>query len=146
MVHEQDMLSSLRSIKRSTLRHYAARFPQAASSLDDWERLVAAGAWQNLVETRRMFSHADQTDYLDLLSDLYEKWEGAQFPISRASGAKLLQQVLAERNEGGAHLARLLGVDPSLAYRLLRGERQLTAVQIRKVADAYGIDPVALLP
>lgn len=114
--------------------------------MDDWERLVAAGAWQNLVETRRMFSHADQTDYLDLLSDLYEKWEGAQFPISRASGAKLLQQVLAERNEGGAHLARLLGVDPSLAYRLLRGERQLTAVQIRKVADAYGIDPVALLP
>ena len=45
-----------------------------------------------------------------------------------------------------AQLAKLLGVDVSLAYRILRGERQLTAVQIRKAADAYGLDPVALLP
>ena len=50
----------LRLIKRSTLRHYAARFPKAASSLEDWARLVTAGAWHNLVETRRMFPHADQ--------------------------------------------------------------------------------------
>ncbi len=90
--------------------------------------------------------NVEQTDYLDLLSDLYEKWENAQFPVSQAAGAELLRLVLAERDEGGADLAELLGIDPSLAYRLLRGERQLTATQIRKVADAYGIDPVALLP
>ncbi len=90
--------------------------------------------------------NAEQADYLDLLSDLYEKWESAQFPLSRATGSELVRLVLEERNEGGADLAKLLGVDASLAYRLLRGERQLTAAQIRKVADAYGIDPVALLP
>jgi len=90
--------------------------------------------------------NAEQADYLDLLSDLYERWERAQFPIDRATGAELLRLVLAERNEGGADLAKLLGIDASLAYRLLRGERQLTATQIRKVADTYGIDPVALLP
>jgi HTH-type transcriptional regulator/antitoxin HigA len=90
--------------------------------------------------------NAEQADYLDLLSDLYEKWEGTQFPLHRATGSELLRLVLAQRNEGGADLAKLLGIDASLAYRLLRGERQLTATQIRKVADAYGIDPVALLP
>jgi len=90
--------------------------------------------------------NAEQSDYLDLLSDLYEKWESAQFPIAHAKGAELLQLVLAERNEGAANLAKLIGVDPSLAYRIVRGERQLTAVQIRKVADAYGLDPAALLP
>ncbi|MBP9913688.1 MAG: helix-turn-helix domain-containing protein [Opitutaceae bacterium] len=90
--------------------------------------------------------NAEQSDYLDLLSDLYEKWEHAQFPLSRATGSELLRLVLAERNEGSADLAKLIGIDVSLAYRLLRGERQLTAVQIRKVANAYGIDPVALLP
>ena len=42
-------------------------------------------------------------------------------------------------------LAKLLGIDASLGYRLLRGERQLTAVQIRKLADSYGLDPAALL-
>ncbi len=88
----------------------------------------------------------EQSDYLELLSDLYEKWESAQFPIAQAKGADLLRLVLAERNEGAGSLAKLLGIDPSLAYRILRGERQLTAVQIRHVAAAYGLNPVALLP
>jgi len=90
--------------------------------------------------------NAEQSDYLDLLSDLYEKWESAQFPISRARGAELLRLVLAERGENAGNLAKLLEIDVSLAYRVLRGERQLTAVQIRKAADSYGLDPAALLP
>ena len=90
--------------------------------------------------------NAEQSDYLDLLSDLYEKWESTQFPISRARGAELLRLVLTARGEKAADLAKLLGIDASLAYRLLRSERQLTAVQIRKLADRYGLDPVALLP
>ena len=89
--------------------------------------------------------NAEQNDYLDLLSDLYEKWESAQFPINRARGAELLRLVLAARGEKAGDLAKLLGIDPSLAYRLVRGERQLTAVQIRKLADRYGLDPAALL-
>jgi HTH-type transcriptional regulator/antitoxin HigA len=90
--------------------------------------------------------NAEQADYLDLLSDLYEKWEGTQFPLSRATGSELLRLAVTERKEGAADLAKLLEIDVSLAYRLLRGERQLTAIQIRKVADTYGLDPVALLP
>jgi HTH-type transcriptional regulator/antitoxin HigA len=89
--------------------------------------------------------NAEQMDYLDLLSDLYERWESAQFPVAVARGAELLRLVLAERGENGAALAKLLGVDSSLAYRLLRGERQLTAVQIRKLAHHYGLDVAALL-
>jgi hypothetical protein len=61
---------------------------------------------------------------------------GRQFPLSRATGSELLRLVLAERGEGAANLAKLLGVDVSLAYRPLREERRLTATQIRKVADA----------
>ena len=90
--------------------------------------------------------NAEQADYLDLLSDLYEKWENAESPLKRARGAELLGLVLKERGETAGHLASLLGIDVSLAYRILRGERQLTAVQIRRVADTYALDPVALLP
>lgn len=50
----------MRLIKRSTLRHYASRFPKADRALNDWAGLVLSGKWQNLVETRRMFPHADQ--------------------------------------------------------------------------------------
>jgi len=90
--------------------------------------------------------NAEQADYLDLLSDLYEKWESIQFPVHQASGAELLRLVLQECSQGAGDLAKLLGIDVSLAYRILRGERQLTAGQIRKVAESYGFDPVALLP
>lgn len=50
----------MRLIKRSTLRHYASRFPKADRALNGWARLVLSGKWQNLVEARRMFPHADQ--------------------------------------------------------------------------------------
>jgi HTH-type transcriptional regulator / antitoxin HigA len=90
--------------------------------------------------------NSQQSDYLELLSELYEKWEGAQFPVNRARSAELLRLVLAERGEGARDLAKLLRIDSSLAYRILRGERQLTAVQIRKAADTYGLDAEALLP
>ena len=50
----------MRLIKGSTLRQYATRFPKAVRPLDDWARLAVSGAWQNFVETRRMFPHADQ--------------------------------------------------------------------------------------
>ena len=98
----------------------------------------------NLLAGHRL--NAEQTDYLDLLSDLYEKWEASQFPVNRARGAELLRMILAERGEKAGDLANVLGIDSSLAYRLVRGERQLTAIQISKVADAYGLDPAALLP
>jgi antitoxin component HigA of HigAB toxin-antitoxin module len=87
----------------------------------------------------------EQSDYLDLLSDLYEKWEIEQCPIEPAYGAELLRLVLAQRNEDAGSLAALLEIEPSLADRLVRGEDELTAPQIRIVANAYSLDPAALL-
>lgn len=51
-----------------------------------------------------------------------------------------------ERKERASDLAKILGVDPSLGYRIVRGARQLTANQIRKIAEAYGLNPAALRP
>lgn len=87
----------------------------------------------------------EQSDYLDLLSDLYERWEIEHCPIEPAYGAELLRLVLAQRNEDAGNLAALLEIEPSLADRLVRGETELTAPQIRIAANAYGLDPAALL-
>jgi len=50
----------VRIIKRSTLLAYRERFAKANKPLDDWARLTLAAQWQNLIETRRTFPHADQ--------------------------------------------------------------------------------------
>ncbi len=54
------MLWAVRLITRKTLRELGRRFPKATASLEDWARLTLKSGWQNLVETRNTFPHADQ--------------------------------------------------------------------------------------
>lgn len=63
----------------------------------------------------------EQSDYLDLLSDLYEKWESTQFTVSRATGAEPLHLMLAERRDGAGDLAELLGWMPRLGIESCAG-------------------------
>jgi HTH-type transcriptional regulator / antitoxin HigA len=88
----------------------------------------------------------EQADYLDMLSDVFEKWESDQFPIHEERGGALIKLVLESRNETGRDFAARIGVDPSLASRILNGTRNLTAEQISKVARHYGLNPTYLLP
>jgi hypothetical protein len=89
--------------------------------------------------------NAGQDDYLDLLSDLYEKWESVQFPVSRAR-----RGVAAPRARGARRKSRRPRDAPRhrcLARLPPRARRaSVDAVQIRKLAHRYGIDPAALLP
>jgi mRNA interferase HigB len=50
----------VRLIKRTTLREHARRFPKAATALDAWARLALSASWENLVDARKTFPHADQ--------------------------------------------------------------------------------------
>jgi antitoxin component HigA of HigAB toxin-antitoxin module len=88
----------------------------------------------------------DQSDYFELLCDLYEEWENDRRSATQATGRELLKLVLEARGETPADLAAALGVDKSLGYRLVKGTRKLTAEQVSKAAAYYGLDPAALLP
>jgi antitoxin component HigA of HigAB toxin-antitoxin module len=88
----------------------------------------------------------DQSDYFELLCDLYEEWESEQAPAAHARGHELLQLVLEARSETPADLARILRVDKSLGYRLVKGTRKLTAEQVSMLAAHYGLNPATLLP
>lgn len=50
----------MRLIKRTTLRDFALRHPQARGPLETWMRLALAARWTSLAEARRTFPHADQ--------------------------------------------------------------------------------------
>ena len=81
----------------------------------------------------------DQEDYLLLLSTLVERYEADTLPKRpRLSGVDLLNYLLAENQLTGDDLAGIIGVDRSVAYRVLKGERGLTTPHIQALCKRFG--------
>jgi HTH-type transcriptional regulator/antitoxin HigA len=84
--------------------------------------------------------NADQEDYLLLLSGLVEQHEADTLPKRRAvSGLAMLRYVLGENDLTGDDLAGIIGVDRSVAYRILKGERGLTTAHIKALRNRFGV-------
>ena len=83
---------------------------------------------------------SDQEDYLELLSQLVESYE-ASLPRSPAevTGISALAFLLREHAMTGDDLAGLLQVDRSVAYKILKGSRSLTAGHIKKLAVRFNV-------
>jgi len=82
----------------------------------------------------------DQEDYLLLLSALIERYETDTLPKRpRVSGLEMLRYVLDENGLGGDDLAKIIGVDRSVAYRILKGERGLTTDHVKALCDWFGL-------
>ena len=80
----------------------------------------------------------DQEDYLEILSDLVESYEAEHLPaLPKVSGLKLLQFLLEENAMTGDDLAALLKVDRSVAYKILKGIRNLTMDHVRRLAERF---------
>jgi HTH-type transcriptional regulator/antitoxin HigA len=71
--------------------------------------------------------NADQQDYFELLCDAVEKYEKECHPMpkSKLRGLEALKFLMRENNMTPADLARLLGSDRTLGYKILKGERSL---------------------
>jgi HTH-type transcriptional regulator / antitoxin HigA len=55
------------------------------------------------------------------------------------SGLAMLKYVLEENGLTGDDLANILGVDRSVAYRILKGERDLTTAHVKALRDRFGV-------
>lgn len=82
----------------------------------------------------------DQEDYLLLLSTLVEHYEAEALPpLPKSTGLDLLRYLLEEHQLGGGDLAQIIGVDRSVAYRILKGERGLTTEHIKALCKRFGV-------
>jgi len=82
----------------------------------------------------------DQEDYLVLLSTLVERYEADTLPKRpKASGLEMLRYLLDENGLGGDDLAKLIAVDRSVAFRILKGERGLTTDHVKALANRFGV-------
>lgn len=82
----------------------------------------------------------DQDDYLDVLSRLIEDYEEKNVkPLPEVSGLSALSFLLSENDMTGNDLAKLLGVDRSAAYKILKGARGLTVEHVRRLCERFQV-------
>ncbi|AHF93820.1 putative transcription regulator containing HTH domain [Opitutaceae bacterium TAV1] len=90
--------------------------------------------------------NADQDDYAQLLTDLVEAYDKENAPDEpEASGLDALKYLMEEHDMTGSDLARILGVDRSVASRILKGERNLTTAHIKALSAHFGASPATFL-
>jgi HTH-type transcriptional regulator / antitoxin HigA len=89
---------------------------------------------------------AGENAYLDVLSDLIEKYETAHHPIPDASPLDLLKFFIEERGTNQRAVAIGSRIAVSTMSELLAGRRQLNLEHIRKLADFFKIDPGTFVP
>lgn len=81
----------------------------------------------------------DQTDYLDVLTDIIRKYEGQHHPVNgRTTPLASLKNMLEERGMSASDLGRLLG-NRALGSAILRGDRELSKSHIRILADHFKV-------
>jgi HTH-type transcriptional regulator/antitoxin HigA len=81
----------------------------------------------------------DQADYLDVLTDIIQKYESVRHSIGRrGKPLDTLKRMLKEQGLDGSDLGRMLG-NRQLGSAILRGERQLSKTHIRILAEHFKV-------
>jgi HTH-type transcriptional regulator / antitoxin HigA len=82
---------------------------------------------------------AGEQDYLDVLSDLVEKYETDEHPMPPVSDAQMLRHLISARGITQAKLAEDTEVLGSTISEVLNGKRQLTRKQVGIMAKYFGV-------
>jgi HTH-type transcriptional regulator / antitoxin HigA len=108
------------------------------------EELAAAHAL--LDHLLRQELDEDAKDYLDVLTDLVEKYEREAHPIPDASEADVLRLLMESNNLNQPELAKKVGIAQSTISAVLNGNRSLTRQHIVKLAEFFNVSPAVFLP
>ena len=104
------------------------------------EELDQAIAMINSLLDREDLDPAEQ-DYLDVLSDLVERYETTEHPIEDVSQADVLEHLLDARQVTPAKVAKATGISASALADVLAGKKSLGRVHIGKLARYFHVDP-----
>jgi HTH-type transcriptional regulator / antitoxin HigA len=88
---------------------------------------------------------ADEEDYLDVLSDLVEKYEDDHYPIQPVSGIDALRHLVESSGKTRATIAAEAGLPESTLSEVLLGRRRLNTRHIGILARYFRIDPGVFL-
>ena len=86
-----------------------------------------------------------ETDYLDVLGDLVEKYEAEHVEIPHVSDALMLRSLIDEKGVRQADVARSTGISKTVLSLILNGKRDLTREHIGALSKYFGVNPGAFL-
>lgn len=94
----------------------------------------------NGLAVQKRLTRSEQ-DYLDVLSDLIEKYEEEHHPIEPLSDGEALSALIESRGITQARLAREAGLSSSTISEVLNNRRELTRRHIEILSHYFDIDP-----
>lgn len=124
------------------------RFPLAPISSQD-ELDEAISIVKELTEPARLSSlMKEETDYLDVLSDLVAKFEKEHWePLEKQMDpAEALAFLMDEGSTTQLELANAIGIQQSHISEFLSGKRDLSKENIVKIAGYFKVSPELFLP
>jgi HTH-type transcriptional regulator/antitoxin HigA len=120
------------------VRRFPLRRLRSDEELDEAIRMVHL-----LLDRER---DAWEEDYLEVLSDLIERYEEAEHPIGEVSDAEMLQHLIEAKGVTQAQVAAATGIAESTISAILRGKRKLARRHLQPLADYFGVSPAVFLP
>jgi HTH-type transcriptional regulator/antitoxin HigA len=107
-------------------------------------------AYDNAVEIVHALAghklNRDQDDYLALMAKLVEDYEDENVPEPKpVSGVETLKFLLEEHGLSAADFGEIIGVNRSVAYRILKGTRNLTTEHVKTLATRFAVSADLLL-
>jgi len=83
----------------------------------------------------------EEQDYLEIQSDIVEKYESEIYPEPVVPPHMMLRELIAFRGATQAEVARATGIGESVLSELLRGKRTMGRKTIETLARYFKVDP-----
>jgi HTH-type transcriptional regulator / antitoxin HigA len=139
---EFDMAASIKKTKAGLERdHYLGlvqRFPLRPLRSDE-ELALAIKAIDSLIARGDLDS--GEQDYLDILTDIVERYEADEHPMPPVSDAAMLRHLIEARGISQSKLADEVGIVMSTISEVLNGKRRLNRHHIGVLAKYFGVSP-----
>ncbi len=83
----------------------------------------------------------EEEDYLDVLGDLIERYEGEAHPMAPISDAEMLRHLIEAKGVSQTEISSATGIADSTISEILKGRRSLNRGHIGKLARYFNVSP-----
>ncbi len=87
----------------------------------------------------------DEEDYLDVLSNLVEKYEDEHEPLPPVTGAAMLRFLIESQDTSQAKLSSDTGIAESTISEILAGKRELNRKHIEALSRHFHVNPAVFM-